>query len=149
MTTATFLVEVKNLLTSVLTDPSSDESLKRLALECVASVKNRTWQQLFLEECFVALEFGSSQMASIVPLVFKAIGIFDTFVVERLSRCCMQESSVFEGLWLSLAIVLEGCCRIQITDLVDRAMSLLQGSTSTLHTRIHDPSTSCHDKTSR
>lgn len=131
-----FLIEIKNLLISVLTDPASDEPLRRLALECVANVDLSTWKGLFLEDCFNALEFGSSQMTPVVPLLLRAIGIFDTFVVGRLSKCCMEESSVFEGLWLSLAVVLEEGSRVQITDLVERGVTLLWNSPSTLHTRI-------------
>ena len=131
-----FLIEIKNLITSVLTDSASDEPLRRLALDCIANVNTSTWRYLFLDDCFNALEFGSNQMAPIVPLLFRAIGVFDAFVVERLSKCCMQESSVFEGLWLSLAVVLEEGCRVDITNLVERAIALLWNSGSTLHTRI-------------
>ena len=130
-----FLIEIKNLITSVLIDAASDEALRRLALECVTNVNLANWKYLFLDDCFNALEFGSSQMAPFVPLLIKAIGVFDDFVAKRLSKCCMQESSVFESLWLSLAVVLEGGGGFQ-TNLVERAITLTWNSASTLHTRI-------------
>lgn len=133
---ASFHASLKRILLNTLLG-DVDEGIKRLILECIAATKDDLWRKVWIEECVSSLEVDSIKMAPICPLILKATGAGSSEVISRLHAIAQTDSCVFEGIWLSIAVIYESNEDLPMPsdELVEHALGLL-GSSHGLNLRI-------------